>query len=197
MARSLDFTDVLAALEKASAFELYRLQRAIDLALEDPARIVPVKAALRPGMTTTWFDRKANDEKPCTVVRVNRKTVTIRQHDDGRLYDVSYCMLNVDGADTRIRQQPTRGISRQELSVGAEVGFVDTRNGRQITGRVERLNPKTVTIRTADGRWRVAYALLFPVIDGVVESSGGGRVIDLLPEPPDEREDGTDRSDPG
>ena len=183
MTRSLDFTDVLAALEEASAFELYRLQRAIDLALEDRDRIAPVFAALRPGMTTTWFDWTSNAEKPCTVVRLNRKTITIRQHEDERLYDVAYYMLNIDGADTRIRQQPaTKGMSRQELFVGAEVGFVDSRSNRPITGKVERLNPKTVTIRTADGRWRVAYALLFPVIDGEVESSGDGRVIDLLPE---------------
>ena len=186
MTRSLDFTDVLAALEEASAFELYRLQRAIDLALEDPARIAPVLAALRPGMTTTWFDWQGNAEKPCTVVRLNRKTVTVRQHEDGRLYDVACYMLNIDGADTRIRRQPAaKGMSRQELSVGAEVGFVDTRGNRPVTGKVERLNPKTVTIRTESGRWRVAYALLFPVIDGEVDSRGEGRVVDLLPGRPD------------
>lgn len=185
MTQSLDFTDVLAALERASAFELYRLQRAIGLALEDPERIVPVKAVLRPGMSTSYFDWASNAEKACTVVRINRKTVTVREHDDGRLYDVNYYMLNIDGADTSIRQHPAKGLSRQEVSVGSEVGFVNTRNGRQITGKVERLNPKTVTIRTEHGRWRVAYTLLFPVIDGQVESSGDGRVFELLPESSD------------
>ncbi|MDQ3159320.1 MAG: hypothetical protein M3P98_04280 [bacterium] len=36
-----------------------------------------------------------------------------------------------------------------------------------ITGRVERLNQKTVTILTASKhQWRVPYSHLYPIIDG-------------------------------
>lgn len=183
MAQPLDFTDVLAALERASAFELYRLQHAIDLALEDLARVTPVMAALRPGLTTRYFDAASNAEKSCTVVRVRRKTITVRQHEDGQLYSVAYYMLNLEGVETGIRERSSKGLSRQTLSVDMAVGFVDSRRGRQITGTVERLNPKTVTIRTEEGRWRVPYSLLFPVIEGqVVSQQGDSSVIELLPE---------------
>jgi len=71
------------------------------------------------------------------------------------------------GADVSIRQQRNGGgMSRQELSIGAQVGFINSRNGKQLTGTVVRLNQKSVTIDTKDGNWRVGYSLLFPVIDG-------------------------------
>lgn len=169
MDQNLDYSSILHALENASAFDLYRLQQAIDVALQDPERIVPAIAALSEGQETTYFDYRTNSERACTVVGKKRTCVTVKMHDENCHYTVPYYTLNMAGVDVSIRQQrDASGMSRQELSIGAQVGFVNSRDGEQITGVVERLNQKSVTIRTRNGKWRVAYSLLFPVYDGGV-----------------------------
>ncbi len=51
--------------------------------------------------------------------------------------------------------------------MGDIVGFYHQKYQEDITGRVERLNQKTVSLITpAAKRWRVPYQLLYPVIDG-------------------------------
>jgi len=167
MEQQLDYSNILSALENASAFDLFRLQQAIELALQDPARIVPAMASLSEGQETTFFDYQTNSERACTVLSKQRTTVTVRLSDDNSRYKVPYYTLNMAGVDVSIRRQrDASGMSRQELSIGAQVGFINTREGEQVTGVVERLNQKSVTIRTREGKWRVSYSMLFPVIDG-------------------------------
>ena len=176
MDHPLDFSNILQALENASAFDLFRLQQAIELALQDPERIVPAMASLSEGQETTFFDYQTNGERACTVLSKQRTTVTVKLHDENRRYKLPYYTLNMAGVDVSIRQQrDASGMSRQELSIGTQVGFIDSRNGEQVTGVVERLNQKSVTISTRDGNWRVAYSMLFPVLDG--EAEEGGNVI--------------------
>jgi hypothetical protein len=55
------------------------------------------------------------------------------------------------------------------------VGFVD-RDQQQRTGKIIRLNDKTVTLQCDHTRWRVAYSFLHRVVDV------GGMVQDV-PEP--------------
>jgi len=139
-------------------------------------RIVPAMASLSEGQETTFFDYQTNNERACTVVSKQRTTVTVRLHDENSEYRVPYYTLNMAGVDVSIRQQQeASGMSRQELSIGAQVGFINSRDGKQVTGAVERLNQKSVTISTRDGKWRVAYSMLFPVIDG--EAAGRDGVI--------------------
>ena len=174
MEQQLDYSSILHALENASAFDLFRLQQAIELALQDPARIVPAMASLSEGQDTTFFDYQSNSERPCTVLSKQRTNVTVRMQDDNRKYDVPYYTLNMAGVDVSIRQQrDASGMSRQELSIGMQVGFINSRNGEQVAGVVERLNQKSVTIRTRDGKWRVGYSMLFPVLDGEAEERDG------------------------
>lgn len=49
-------------------------------------------------------------------------------------------------------------LNQQALHWGAKVTFVH--NGQVVAGTVERMNRKTVTVRTAAGRWRVSPNLL-------------------------------------
>jgi len=56
----VDYSSILHALENASAFDLFRLQQAIEVALKDPKRIAPAMASLSVGQETTFFDYQTN-----------------------------------------------------------------------------------------------------------------------------------------
>lgn len=61
---------------------------------------------------------------------------------------------------------PTQGgLAKSQVRVGDRVGF-EARAGDLLYGEVIRLNRKTVTLEVeGEGQWRVAYSLLFPVIE--------------------------------
>jgi len=71
--------------------------------------------------------------------------------------------INLDGADVEIRENPRQGLGRNEVCIGDVVGFVD-RNHQQRSGRILRLNDKTVTLMCGSQQWRVAYGLLHRVV---------------------------------
>jgi hypothetical protein len=57
-------------------------------------------------------------------------------------------------------------LDKSQVRVGDRVGF-ESREGEVLYGEVVRLNRKTVTMMVdGGGKWRVAYSLLFPVIEG-------------------------------
>ena len=88
---------------------------------------------------------------------------------------ISYAAINLDGADVEIREQPKHGLSRQSVAVGDVVGFVD-RDQRQRSGKILRLNDKTVTLQVGHQQWRVAYALLHRVVES---SASDGNLPEL------------------
>jgi LysM repeat protein len=160
----MDFSALLAALNQASGFELYRLRAAIDRVLADPKWIVAIQSQLRIGQKIEYFD--ARDNRLCAgqVLEFRKKEVLVRHLDSGSLWLIAYTAINLDGADVRIRENPARGLSRQEVAVGDTVGFLDQEH-QQRSGQIARLNDKTVTLIADGQKWRVAYALLHRVVD--------------------------------
>jgi hypothetical protein len=56
-------------------------------------------------------------------------------------------------------------LDRNRVKVGEIVSFRD-RQGQEHFGEVVKLNQKTASVMVDRTRWRVAYGLLSPVIDG-------------------------------
>jgi hypothetical protein len=165
----VDYTPILHALQSASLFDLYRLRVAIEKQLDSPERVEQVRAQLRLGMTIDYFDEAENRLIKAKVIELNRTRLVVENHADGNRWSIRFCSVNLDGVPVDIHpasaQQP---LNRNLLKVGDQVGFRDRQN-REKYGRVHDLNQKTVTILTSDGeRWRVAYALLFKVLDPIV-----------------------------
>lgn len=52
----------------------------------------------------------------------------------------------------------------ETIAIGDTVGFLD-RNHQQRSGKIVRLNDKTVTLLCGHQQWRVAYSLLHRVVD--------------------------------
>lgn len=165
----MDYSEVIAALRQASAFDLYRLRWAIDRQLNDPRWIVAAHARVYVGQRVTFYDPRDNALLQGVVNELRRKHVVL-QMADGRRMLVEYASINLDGVDAQIREQPKQGLGRHEVRVGDMVGFRD-RHGHSHDGTVVRLNDKTVTLQSKIQQWRVSYALLHRLIDGDV--SGG------------------------
>jgi hypothetical protein len=171
----LNFTEIVATLGQASAFDLFRLRAAIDRVLDQPGWMMAVQARLRVGQEIEYFDPQANRSFKGQLLEMRRKQAVVLDRETRKRWLISYAAINLDGADVEIREQPQQGLSRQAVAVGDVVGFVD-RDQRQRSGKILRLNDKTVTLQVGHQQWRVAYALLHRVVES---SASAGKLPEL------------------
>ena len=164
----MNYADIIQALDHASAFDLYRLQRAIDHLIDEPKRMIEIKKTLRLGQEIDYYDASANRIESAIVENIKQTKAVVQNLRDGKRWQIPLCAINIRGTDTRIVQPDVEGLTKNELSIGDSVGFVD-RAGVEQHGRVVRLNQKTATMESPDKRWRVSYSLLYKVIDRDIE----------------------------
>jgi len=160
----MNFSEVIKALNQASAFELYRMRSAITRVLDEPRWLQAIQARLQIGQDIEYFDGQANALRHGKLLEMRRKQAVILDRDDGKRWLLPYVAINLDGQDVQIREQPQQGLGRNEVAAGDVVGFLD-RNQSQRSGWVIRLNDKTVTLLCGKQQWRVAYAFLHRVVD--------------------------------
>jgi hypothetical protein len=173
----MNFTDILKEMQNATSFDLFRLRCAIDLQLEDPARMATIKRQLKVGAEVEYFDPEQNRSIKARIVEVRRTRVSVLNLEDNRKWNLPFYYINLNNVDTAIRPNIAKGLSKQEIQVGETLGFVDN-DGQDTYGTVIRLNPKTVSINTADMKWRIPYSLLFKVLDGESADMQGTLLID-------------------
>lgn len=169
----MDYSALRKELDKASLFELWRLNAMIWRALDDPARLNAIKGKIRIGMKVSYFEKEENRELSAEILDIKRTRVLVRNLHDGRRWNLPFYMLNLEGVDTAVasRSDPNL-VDRASLRVGDKVGYFD-RQGQERYGEVLRLNPKTAKVRLTTGEvWRVSYSLLFHVLDGEVTGDG-------------------------
>jgi len=166
----MNFSETIASLNSASAFELYRLRAAIDRVLDHPGWVDAVRSRLRIGQSVEYFDPPTNRSHPGQILELRRKQAVVLDLATQKRWLISYVAINLDGADVEIREQPKQGLGRNEVAIGDLVGFVD-RDHQQRSGRIVRLNDKTVTLICGPQQWRVAYGLLHRVVDSSALSS--------------------------
>lgn len=163
----MNYTAILEALGQASLFQLFRLNAAISNQLDDPTRIAAVKRALRVGQTVRWFDSTENRLVEARLMKMNRTRAEVKNLVDGKPWTISFYLIELEGQDVAIAPQKRQVLDRNSLRVGDRVGFKD-RQGRERFGQVVKLNPKSASVQVDAMRWRVAYGLLLPVIDGAL-----------------------------
>jgi hypothetical protein len=162
----MDYSRIIDDLNSASLFDLFRLSVAIHQQLDEPQRIAEVRAKLRPGMEITFFDGERNHLVKARVLKLNRTRLDVHSLLDHRDWSIRYCTVNLGNVETDIKPNKTLGITRTQLKIGDSVGFCDRQN-REKYGRVIGLNQKTASILVNESeKWRVAYSLLFPIIEG-------------------------------
>ncbi len=160
----MNFSELLEALNQASGFELYRLRVAIDRVLMDPKWMIAIRAQLHIGQEVDYFDPRANRLCPGQIMEFRPKEVLVRQTDTQQLWWLTYPAINVNRIDVSVRETSHQGLCRNEVAIGDTVGFVD-HDHHQRSGKVTRLNDKTVTLHCDGQKWRVAYALIHRVLN--------------------------------
>ena len=162
----MDYSEILHALHTASLFDLYRLRMGIDGMLDQSERLLPIKRQMRPGMAISYFSGRENRLVDAVVEEVQRTCVYARDKADGKRWSIPFYAINLAGVDTDIHpHHGQKRLDNNQLKVGESVGFHD-REHRERYGTILQLNQKTASILTTEGtRWRVAYSLLFKVMD--------------------------------
>jgi hypothetical protein len=160
----VNYAAILEALRQATDFELFRLRAAIDRALADPHRVNATRRRVHRGQRVQYFDPRTNRVHDGLVLEMRNSTVIVQDAERTLHLQLDYAALNLDHADTVIRERGSVGLSRQEVAVGDDVGFQD-RDGSQRRSIVQRLNDKTVTLDCDGHRWRVGYSLLHRMIN--------------------------------
>ena len=160
----MNFSETIKSLSSASAFDLYRMRAAIDRVLDEPRWLQSVQVRLRVGQEVQYFDPQSNALRRGRMLEMRRKQAVVLDLDDAKRWLISYAAINLDCADVQIRENKARGLGRNEVAIGDVVGFLD-REQQQRTGKIIRLNDKTVSLQCGPAHWRVAYAYLHRVVD--------------------------------
>ncbi len=167
-----DFNAILEQIESLSLFEMNRLNSAITKLLDDPARNDAIKRQLKVGENITYFCSDKNTLVEATIVDIRKTRASVLNIQDGKKWNISFYLMNLEGIDTSIRPKNYSGdLDRNSLKVGDHVGW-NSKLGHELYGLVEKLNPKKALVRLGNGeRWTVSYPLLFLVMDGAVNST--------------------------
>jgi len=163
----MDFTEVLNTLNKATLFDLHRLQSAIYQEMSNPIRIQAIKVHLKPGKKISYFDPDLNCLIDAVVIKAKKTRCLVKHIEDGKVWNIPFYYINLADVDTDIKSsEKQKGIARAVLKVGDRVGFKG-KEQEDLYGEVIRLNQKTATIQVGlNSQWRVSYSLLFSVLDG-------------------------------
>ena len=156
-------------LNSADIYELYLLNSKINALLSDDSRIQKIKNSLQIGQSVEYFNRRLNKSIFAIVREKQLKRVLLEHVDDHDEWSVYYYSINLNNSQIELSIHSKQyKLSRTNLSVGDLVGFDN--NGKTITGRVKKLNHKSVSVivtsdMTSECVWRVSYGLLFTAID--------------------------------
>jgi len=163
----MDYSKFMSELDKASLFDLHRLDVAIRKEMENPRRIEEVRRRIGKGDTISYFEGSENRLIEAEVIEVKRTRVLVRNKHDQKHWNIPFYMVNMGEVATQITYSTSpAGMTKNEVRVGDEVGF-RSKSNRNVHGRVLRLNPKTVTVSVEPKeQWRVPYSMLYPIIEG-------------------------------
>jgi len=161
----MNYTNILNELNQASSFDLFRLKSIIDKQLDDPARMFNIKKKLFVGQEITYFEEDENRLIAATIIELKRTRVVVRNTCDNHIWQLYYYHINIDNVETDIDSSKQQTLDRNSLKVGDNVSFFN-KDGSEVFGVVDKLNPKTAGITTTQGKWRVTYSALSLVLEG-------------------------------
>lgn len=161
---------LLDLLGQASNRQLLMLHAVIDRMLADPRRIIEIRRHLHLGQTVQFLDWQHGVMLKGQVVALHERQVELRELSAMRQWKLPYTAVELpDGPSTQHAEPPAppapQRPTRNDFRCGDKVAFED-KYLQTVVGTVVRINQRTATIDPGDGTtWRVAFALLRPVVD--------------------------------
>ena len=80
----MDYTSILQELNKASLFDLHRLQSAIYRELENIDRLEQIKSRLKIGLSITYFDSQSNRLIDAVILKIHKTRCLVRNAANGK-----------------------------------------------------------------------------------------------------------------
>jgi hypothetical protein len=170
----MNYSSIIKELNKASLFDLYRLDVAINMQLDDPSKLREIKNHLKIDQEISYFDLEGNRLIRAIILKIKRKHLSVRNIEDGQRWSIPLYMVNLDDVNTDVQLSASNKVDRSSLQVGDKVCFKN-REGKELYGDVFKLNPKTAGIMVGDVKWRVHYGYLSLIIEG--ESAGKQQLL--------------------
>ena len=112
----MNIQQIFDELESATDFELFRLKSAIEKVLEDPERTNALKRKIQVGMAVEYFCTERNKAVLCTVLKVGRSRVSVREQDTGQQWSLPFYFLNLDHVETTLVSSKAVGLSALSTS---------------------------------------------------------------------------------
>jgi len=166
MSDVVEYDQLVAFLKQASVFEIYRMSAALQNELENPQRLLRVTNKIKEGDVVEYYDAKTNTFIKAIILGKALRKAIVQHIEDGGRWQIPLYWLKIDSREF-VFERPTQGLNKNEVKVGDYVGFYHHKHEEHITGRVERLNQKTLSFITEEPRrWRVSYNILYSVIEG-------------------------------
>lgn len=178
----MDYEKLSRELAQASLFDLWRLNSTINRMLDDPQRLRQIKRQLKVGRTVSYFEDRENRLMDAEIIAIRRTRLSVRNLHDHRIWDLPFHMLNLGDASSVDLCQLVdhKKVSRASLKVGDQVGWTHN-NGDELYGVVTKLNPARAVIKLSNNNtWRVPYAMLYAILDGELENSADGLLLDSV-----------------
>ena len=165
---------MVEALQGASSLQLYQLKASIDGLLADPRRRAQARLNLHLGQTVRFVDFRDGQMRSGKVVALKATQATVIEQGNQRSWKLPFVAVQgLTEAERRAEQAPyepppepvSAATPLRAFQRGDTVTF-EASDGRAINGVIVRINQRTATIGTGDGKsWRVSFELLRHVLD--------------------------------
>ena len=164
---------MIEALDGASSLQLYQLKALIETMLADPRRSIAARANLHLGQPVQFVDFRDGQMRLGKIIAMRDMQATVLEEGTKRTWKIPCVSMRYAGVERRDEQAPyepppepvAAPTHAREFLRGDTATFED-REGRNITGVIVRINQRTATLGTGDGRtWRVAFHALRHVLD--------------------------------
>ncbi len=161
---------MVEALQDAPSMQLYQMRALIDVLLDDPKREMAARMKLHLGQAVQFIDHRTGQVRHGKLIARHDKQATVLEDGVRRTWKIPYVAIDSLGTEPGVQAyepppEPAAQTATVAFKVGDKVTFDDGRGVAQV-GMVTRINRRTATLQTMDGRtWRVGFELLRHVLD--------------------------------
>lgn len=163
---------MIEALQDAPSLQLYQMRSLIDTMLAEPKRTMAARATLHLGQAVMFVDFRTGQIRHGKLIARHDTQATVLEEEVRRSWKIPYVAIAPakagPGDQTKPYEPPPEPAvqpGRGELGLGDKVTFDDGK-GHTHVGMIKRVNRRTATLETMDGRtWRVGFDLLRRVVE--------------------------------
>jgi hypothetical protein len=163
---------MIEALQDAPSLQLYQMRALIDTLLADPKRTMAARGDLHLGQAVQFVDFRSGQIRHGKLIARHDTQATVLEQDVQRSWKIPYVAIAPadigPGAHAKPYEpppEPAAPAGAPQFRLGDKVTFDDAK-GRALVGLIKRINRRTATLETMDGRtWRVGFELLRHVVE--------------------------------